>query len=196
MLPLALIAAAGAVFAAFKLTTGYDTARIAAALGLPRAYVQHAVKWSGRYGIPLDWILTTILVESNGNPRAAGDADGRSRGLMQVNVIAHARELTAAGLSAEHMYDPAKNIEWGTKYLREFRDNVLRALGGRPLPAALDEITRLAYKGPSTVLAALRRGENPLGISWAPPAIARWRNAMVRVRGAMGGVLTTARRVA
>lgn len=196
MLPLALIAAAGVVLAAFKLATGYDTARIAAVLGLPRTYVQHAVKSGRRYGIPLDWVLTTILVESNGNPRAAGDKDGRSRGLMQVNVVAHARELAAAGLSAEHMFDPALNIEWGTKYLREFRDGMLKALGGRPLPAALDEITRLAYKNPSVVGNALRRGENPLAISWAPAAISRWRSAMARVRGAMGGVLTPARRVA
>jgi hypothetical protein len=197
VLPLALIAAAGVILAASKLfAAGYDTARIAAGLGLPRNYVQYAAKWAKRYGLPLDWVLATILVESGGNPNARGDADGRSRGLMQVNVMAHARELAASGLSAEHMFDPAKNIEWGVKLLRRFRDDVLRALGGRSPPAALDEITRLSYKGPTTVLAALRRGENPLTISWAPPAIARWRNAMARVRGAMGGVLTPARRVA
>lgn len=181
MLSLALVALAGLVTAAVGLTHGPNLQRVAQGLGLPLLYVQQAAKWAKRRGVPLEWVLATILVESGGNPRAVGDADGRSRGLMQVNVIAHARELAAAGLSAESMFDPAKNIEWGTKYLREFRDAVLAALRGRTPPIPLDWILRLYYKGPSTVLAALRQGGNPASISWAPPALKRWAAAMAKV---------------
>ena len=39
---------------------------------------------------------------------------------------------------------------------------MLSALGGRTPPAALDELTRLAYKGPTPVENTLRAGGNPL----------------------------------
>lgn len=182
MLPLAVLALTGIVVAAVKLTKGPDLVRVAAGLGWPLAWVQSASRWALLRGVPLEWVLATILVESNGRPSAAGDADGRSKGLMQVNAVAHARELAAAGLTAESLYDPYVNIEWGTKYLKEFRDKVLENLGGRTPPIPLDEITRLAYKGPSTVYAALRAGKNPATISWAPEALANWRRHMARVR--------------
>ncbi len=103
---------------------------------------------------------------------------------MQVNVVAHAAELKAASVAPEQLFDPIVNIEWGTKYLREFRDAVTAASGARPLPAPLDVLTRLAYKGPAYVYGALRKGQNPTTLSWAPPAIANWQRAMLRVQGA------------
>ncbi len=184
MLPLALVGLAGIVAAVVGLTAGPNLTHVAVGLGLPLAYVQAASKWARARGIPLDWVLATILVETEGNPRASGDADGRSRGLMQVNVVAHAAELRAAGVPPDALYDGATNIEWGTRYLREFRDSVLAAAGKRPLPAPLDVLTRLAYKGPAAVYSALRRGQNPTALSWAPPAIANWQRAMARVKGA------------
>jgi hypothetical protein len=177
-----MVALLGLVVAAVGLTHGPNLAHIAAGLGLPLSYVQQAQKWARRYGVPLDWVLSTILVESGGKPNVRGDSDGRSVGLMQVNVVAHAHE----GVTLAMMLDPAKNIEWGTKYLRQFRDQVEAALGGRTPPIPLDQIVRLAYKGPTTVVAALQRGQNPANISWAPEALARWRNAMARVRPLMG----------
>jgi len=98
VLPLLLLGVAGVVAAAVGLTGTQNLTRAAVALRLPLAYVQSASKWAKRRGLPLDWVLTTILVESGGNPRAAGDSDGRSAGLMQVNTVAHAAELKAAGL--------------------------------------------------------------------------------------------------
>lgn len=181
MLPLALIGLVGIAVAAVGLTRGPNLARVAAGLGLPLLYVQQADKWARRRGVPLEWVLATILVESGGKPNVRGDADGRSMGLMQVNAIAHAQELAAAGLSAGNLLDPTTNIEWGTKYLREFRDDVLAALGGRRPPIPLDWIVRLAYKGPKTVLSVLRQGGNPATISWAPEALQRWQRAMNRV---------------
>ncbi len=155
---------------------------------MPLAYVQSAAKWASKRGLPLEWVLTTILVESSGNPRAAGDADGRSVGLMQVNAVAHATELKAAGLSRDSLFDPETNIEWGTKYLKSFYDQVQQALGGRPAPGDLGEILRLAYKGPAPVLSALRSGKNPLmTLSWAPDAIANWRHKLAIVRAATQG---------
>ena len=128
-----------------------------------------AYKWGKKRGLPLDWVLTTILVESGGRPNAAGDSDGRSVGLMQVNAVAHAAELKAAGLTRNDLFNPETNIEWGTKYLAQFRDDVQTALGGRSPPAPLDELVRFAYKGPASVESALRVGQEPRAdVSWAP----------------------------
>ena len=182
MLPLALLAMAGLFVAAYKLTSGGpDLTRVAAGTGLSLQYVQLADKAARANGVPLEWVLATILVESKGKPYARGDADGRSVGLMQVNVIANAKDVTLA-----QMLDPAQNIAWGTHYLAQFRQDVLTALGGRTPPAALDELTRLAYKGPTTVENTLRAGGNPLKLSWAPAAINNWRQAMATVRAATG----------
>ena len=184
MLPLVLLGIVGVAAAAVGLTQGPKLQHIAAGLGLPFNYVQVASKWGKRRGLPLDWVLATILVESGGNARAAGDADGRSAGLMQVNTVANAAEMRAAGVARAQMFDPETNIEWGTKYLRQFRDGV-SAAAVHGLPAGFDELTRLAYKGPSAVYSVLRRGGNPLTeLSWAPEAISHWRQAMARVRGA------------
>jgi hypothetical protein len=181
---LALIALAGVGTAAYKLTSGANLRYVAAGLGLPLAYVQLADKWGKRRGLPFEWVLTTILVESGGKPNVAGDADGRSAGLMQVNTVAHAAEMAHAGVTRTQMFQPATNIEWGTKYLRQFRDDVLAALGGRPAPIPLDYIVRLAYKGPTTVEGMLRRGENPATLSWAPDALRNWHDKMALVRNA------------
>jgi hypothetical protein len=182
VLPLALLAIAGMVTAAIKLTGGPNLTRVAAGLSLPLQYVQLASTWARKRSLPIEWVLATILVESGGNARAAGDADGRSAGLMQVNTVAHAQEMAAAGVTRAQMFDPATNIEWGTKYMAAFRAQIQAALGGRRSPAPLDEILRLSYKGPAAVLSALKRGEDPTStISWAPAALSNWRQAMARV---------------
>ncbi len=184
MFALALIAMAGVAAAAYKLTEGANLRYVAAGLGLPLAYVQLADKWAKRRGLPLNWVLATILVESGGKPNVAGDADGRSAGLMQVNTVAHADEMARAGVTRAQMFQPATNVEWGTKYMREFRDKVLMALGGRTPPLPIDYIVRLAYKGPETVYGVLRRGGNPAELSWAPDALRNWQNKMALVQRA------------
>lgn len=171
----------GLIIAAVGLAHGPDLTKTARALGWPLAYVQSAYKWSKRYGMPFDWVLNTISVESGGNPNAAGDAGGKSVGLMQVNTEAHP-------VTREQMRVPDLNIQWGTKLMRQFRDDLLAALGGRHPPAPLDVLTRLAYKGPSSVNAVLRRGDNPLSaLSWAPEAAARWRRHMMNTQAAIKG---------
>ena len=193
MLVPALLAAAAIAVAAYKLTTGPNLPRIALGLRLPLSTVQSAAKWARHRHLPLEWVLATILVESNGDPNIAGDSGGRSVGLMQVNSVAHAAELAAAGVSRAALFDPDTNIEWGTKYLAAFRSLVTHALDGKPPPAPLDEIVRLSYKGPQTVVNALQHGTNPLDISWAPSAIAAWRKAMARVSSLTHGSLTRGR---
>jgi hypothetical protein len=191
VLPLLLLGVAGVVAAAVGLTGPQNLTRAALALKLPLAYVQSASKWAKKRGLPLDWVLTTILVESGGKPNVAGDSDGRSVGLMQVNAVAHAAELKAAGLTRNDLFNPEINIEWGTQYLAQFKDGVLDALGGRSPPAPLDELVRLSYKGPAPVESALRRGQNPLQVlSWAPAATTNWRQRRAQVLAALGGKLT------
>ena len=186
MFALGVVALAGLVIAAVGLTQGPDTGRVAAGLGFPPSYVAAAKKWSLFYGVPLEWVLATIIVESGGKPNVRGDADGRSLGLMQVNVKAHAAEMAAAGVSVAQMFDPSTNIQWGTKYLRQFKDEVEAVLGGRTPPIPLSWIVRLYYKGPATVTKAIRAGESPATISWAPEALRRWAAAMAKVSALTG----------
>ncbi len=188
MLPLALFALAGVVVAAVKLTSGPNLAHVALGLKMPLTTIQSAATWARRRKLPLEWVLATILVESRGNPAITGD-DGRSIGLMQVNASAHASELAAAGVSRKQLFEPDRNIEWGTLYLAKFKADVLRALGGRSPPIPLDQIVRLSYKGPSPVLQMLKRGGNPAALSWAPEALANWRREMARVSALTHGAL-------
>lgn len=185
ILPVALVALVGLVIAGVGLTQ-VDVTKIASGLGWPTSYVSAARKWSVLYRVPLEWVLATIIVESGGKPNVRGDADSRSLGLMQVNVVAHAAEMAAAGVTPTQMLDPSTNIQWGTKYLKQFKDDVEGALAGRTPPIPLSWIVRLAYKGPATVLSALHKGQNPATISWAPDALRRWAAAMERV-GALTG---------
>lgn len=137
--------------------------------GLPAEYVRLATKWARAYGVPLQWVLTTILVESKGNPNAVGDyhvdPKGASIGLMQINSKAHAAELAAAGLTRESLFNPDTNIEWGTKILRKCVDRVTASLAGRAGDIGL--LARLCYTGVQTT--------NPDTCPSCPTTAANWR---------------------
>lgn len=77
---------------------------------------------STRWDVPFNWIKAVIGVESNFNPRAVREEPAigdRSIGLMQLLT------RTAQGLgflgSEEDLFDPATNIDLGTRLLGQWR---------------------------------------------------------------------------
>jgi hypothetical protein len=64
-----------------------------------------------RYNVDADLITSVIAAESNFDPKAISRRD--ARGLMQLLPV------TAASLGAKNIFDPAENIDAGTRYLRD-----------------------------------------------------------------------------
>lgn len=178
---------AGGLWVVAKHVITPDFAKISAMLGghWTPAMVQSAWKWANKRGLPFNWVLSTIIVESSANPRSTGDSGGESKGLMQVNTVANAKLLAQYGYRPDDMYDVDHGIEIGTILLRQFYDNV-KAHGAERAKTPIDVTTRLAYKGPATVYAALDHGQEPSSISWAPAAISNWHAATQRVLVASG----------
>ncbi len=135
--------------------------------GIRPEFVALADKWARAYGLPLQWVLATILSESNGNPNTVGDyhvdPQGASIGLMQVNVVAHADELARAGLTRADMFNPDINIQWGTMILAKCV-NSARARGGGDVGL----LARLCYTG------AVRSGTDTSSCSSCPNTAMRW----------------------
>jgi soluble lytic murein transglycosylase-like protein len=77
-----------------------------------------------KHGVDEKLIAQLIAVESNFNPRATSRK--QAQGLMQL------LPRTAARFSVANVFDPAQNIDAGTRYLKElldrFRGNLLLAL--------------------------------------------------------------------
>lgn len=119
-----------------------------------------AEKWAAARGLPLQWVLATILVESQGREGLQGD-DGQSYGLMQIKASAHADRLAKYKLAPEDLLKPDKNLMIGTEILREAWQSIANTLGSKAPPGPLDVLVRYAYIGPTATREALRQGVHP-----------------------------------
>jgi len=79
---------------------------------VPYANLIHAA--AARHGLDEKLVTKVIAAESNFNPRAVSPK--QARGLMQL------MPQTAALLSVRDVFDPAQNIDAGTRYLRALLD--------------------------------------------------------------------------
>lgn len=68
-------------------------------------------KAAAKYEVDADLIFSVVAAESNFNPRAISRRN--ARGLMQL------LPETARRLGVKDIYDPAQNIDGGTRYLRD-----------------------------------------------------------------------------
>ena len=82
-----------------------------AAPTLPVPYAEFIRAASQKYGVDQELIASVILVESNFNPQAVSRRN--ARGLMQL------LPETAQRLQVTNVFDPAQNIDAGTRYLKE-----------------------------------------------------------------------------
>jgi soluble lytic murein transglycosylase-like protein len=89
---------------------GAPESRALPAAGKPGPYLDHIRSAATRYKLPEALIIAVMAVESNFDPRALSDKG--AMGLMQL-MPATARDLYVADA-----WDPAQNIEGGSRYLR------------------------------------------------------------------------------
>jgi hypothetical protein len=131
--------------------------------GLSAVIDQLARKWAKARGLPAAWVLSTIMVESGGDPnRVVQNAKEASYGLMQINTNAHRARLDKYGVNTpQQLLDPDTNIKIGTEILREAWDNVAQALGGQTPPGPLDVLVRYSYVGPLATRTMLQQGKHP-----------------------------------
>lgn len=68
-------------------------------------------KASEKYGVDADLVFSVVAAESNFNPKAVSRRN--ARGLMQL------LPETARRLGVKDIFDPAQNVDAGTRYLRD-----------------------------------------------------------------------------
>jgi soluble lytic murein transglycosylase-like protein len=105
-------------------TRGAPQSRALPAAGRPGPYLDHIRAASSKYRLPEALILAVMAVESNFDPRALSDKG--AMGLMQL------MPGTARDLYVSDAWDPAQNIEGGSRYLRllanQYAGDIIRTL--------------------------------------------------------------------
>ncbi len=91
-------------------TGGAPESRQLPAAGRPGRYLDQIRASAAKYKLPEALVLAVMAVESNFDPRALSDKG--AQGLMQL------MPLTAKELYVTDAWDPAQNIEGGSRYLR------------------------------------------------------------------------------
>lgn len=117
----------------------YDFVRQKAGPKKARLYSKLIREKAGKYGVPPMLVAHIIDHESHFDPRCR---TGPSMGLMQVNR-GHARR-------GDDLYDPATNIEYGCRILREYKQWAQARLPRSASSRRVWELTLTAYNwGPT-----------------------------------------------
>jgi soluble lytic murein transglycosylase-like protein len=115
---------AGGLYRTTASSRGTPESRPLPAAGRPGPYLEHIRSASAKYKLPEALILAVMAVESNFDPRALSDRG--AMGLMQLMPD------TARDLYVADAWDPAQNIEGGSRYLRllanQYAGDLIRTL--------------------------------------------------------------------
>jgi soluble lytic murein transglycosylase-like protein len=105
-------------------SSGAPESRALPAAGRPGPYLDQIRAAAAKYKLPEALILAVMAVESNFDPRALSDKG--AQGLMQL------MPGTARDLYVTDAWDPAQNIEGGSRYLRvlanQYSGDMIRTL--------------------------------------------------------------------
>lgn len=186
---------------------------VAASVQAPQESIAAAVlEASRRFGVPVDWIVAVMRVESGGDPRAVSRAG--AIGLMQLMPATYAELRRDLGLGADP-FAVRDNILAGTAYLRRMFDRYgapgflaaynagpgrweAHLTGARPLPAEtiryVQRLARISGPGLSPSLSAASR--TPLSSPFTAPLFVARRddrpsNAVPRDRERMAAIMVS-----
>lgn len=156
-----------------------------AAKRFSKELVASAKKWATKRGISSLDVLTTILLESRGNPAAHALSEKEdSRGAMQVNIRAHGDLLKQLGYTPDDLYKLDVGIEVGTALLASKYKKVLELIkqSGRTQEYTPDVLLRLYYAGPKYATAWILKKQHFKNME---TYVDHWKEARQAVAAAM-----------